>query len=86
MTLLFIINGEDVLVEAEPEETLGAARDQGLKQSRNTGRPPEDWTVRDETGKEIDPAALIESFGWPRKVRLFLSLKIGFGGGLNGIL
>jgi hypothetical protein len=78
--ILFIVNGEDVLVEVDPSEPLSAARDQALKKSRNTGRPPEEWTTRNERGEPLDPTVKIETFGFPLKVRLFLSLQVGFGG------
>lgn len=78
--ILFVVYGEDCEISIDPELTLMTAMQQALKNTHNTGRPPEDWEIRDETGKWCDPAADIKSFGWGRKVRLFLSLKVGFGG------
>jgi len=80
MMILFIANGEDIWVDIPATEPLGAVRDQALTKSRNTGRPPEEWTIRNERGESLDPAAKVESFGFPSRVRLFLSLQVGFGG------
>lgn len=75
--LLFIVNGEDVRVPSFDYDTLGDAKHDALAISRNTGRPAEDWELRDERGVRLEPetnASLF--FGKP----VFLTLAIGAGG------
>lgn len=80
MTIVFVVNGEDVSLTANPAEPLGAARNKALAVSRNTGRPPDEWEIRDEAGVMLDPGQKIATFGWGQRVRLFLALKVGAGG------
>ena len=69
MLVTFIINGEPVTAEGPPH-TLKA---DALAVSHNTGRPPEDWDIRDETGRLV-PEPLVEPGTY------YLSLRAGFGG------
>ena len=78
--IVFIINGENVPVDANMHSPLHVARDRALTQSHNTGRPLHEWEIRDEKGTLLPPDAKIESFNFPNNVRLFLSLKVGAGG------
>lgn len=80
VTIIFIVNGQDVEIDANVHTPLSAARDQALSKSNNTGRPPEEWEVRTEAGVLLDASLKIESFGFTSGVRLFLTLKVGAGG------
>jgi hypothetical protein len=80
IAILFIVNGEDVIVHAELAEPLAAARNKALAETRNTGRPPDEWEVRDETGVLLDPSLPMTDFQFRPGVRLFLSLRVGAGG------
>jgi len=81
-TVLFIVSGEDARVPFVTGDLLWELRDTVLKQTRNTGRPPEDWEVRLETGRELDPLASVNELvpEGQRSIRLFLSLRCGVGG------
>jgi hypothetical protein len=79
-SIVFIVNGQDVPLEVNPHEPLHAARNQALAKSHNTGRPPDEWEIRDERGNLLDPGARIESFNFGSGVRLFLTLRVGAGG------
>lgn len=80
ISIVFVVNGEDVPVTVNPHEPLGAARNKALSLSKNTGRPPEEWEIRDEAGTPLDPGQKIATFGFGPRVRLFLTLKVGAGG------
>jgi len=80
VTIVFVINGEDVTVEQNENAPLKAARDKALEQSGNTGRPFDEWEIRNEQGELLDPTAKIETFGFTDGVRLFLNLMVGAGG------
>ena len=81
LALVFIVNGEDVPVEAEESAPLAEARDQALRQSRNTARPPGDWELYDLQGRPIlDVSKPLGAFGFATGTRLFLTLKVGAGG------
>lgn len=83
MILMFIVNGEDVPVEVNPNQPLHVARSKALAQSHNTGRPHDEWEVRDITGSLIvDLSRPIESYGFGPDTRLFLTLRVGAGGGI----
>lgn len=78
--ILFIVNGEDVWVQIEKQATLAEARDKALVESRNSGRPLEDWEIREESGVLLQPARVIEYLNFVPGVRLFLTLRVGVGG------
>ncbi len=80
-TLIFIVNGSEVVLDhLNVNEPLHAARNQALAKSKNTGRPPADWQIKDERGNALDPDRPIESFAFPPGTKLFLSLGVGAGG------
>lgn len=80
LTLIFIVNGVDVLVEANIHEPLKVARNKALKDSNNTGRPEDEWEVHNDEGSALDPDKKIEELGLIDGARLFLNLKVGAGG------
>jgi hypothetical protein len=81
LSLVFIINGEDVWVKTNFHAPLHAARAKALAESHNTGRPPEEWEIRSEAGVLLDPATTPEALQLKDSTRLFLTLKVGAGGG-----
>lgn len=80
LTLVFVVGGEDVPVQVNPNEPLHAARNKALAQSDNTGRPPDEWEIRDARGGMLDPDAKIGALGLASGARILLSLKVGAGG------
>jgi hypothetical protein len=75
-----VVNGEPTEVKARAGERLATIIPEALRQTGNSGQPPENWELRDEAGKLLDSQQPIGSFGFPKKVRLFLNLKAGVGG------
>lgn len=76
--VIFIINGEDVLTEVFANRPIGEAAARALRLSHNTGRPPEEWEIRGETGHLLDPD--IPPPDIAHFPRFFLSLRCGAGG------
>jgi hypothetical protein len=81
ITLVFIINGENFLVEANVNAPLVVAVEKALVLSGNTGRrDPREWEVRDSSGVLLEVDRTIKELGSKNGARLFLSLKVGAGG------
>jgi len=78
--LVFIINGEDCKVVTDPTAPLKLAVAQALRESGNTGRPPEEWEVRDVHGVLLEQPRTPKELQLHEGARLFLSLKVGAGG------
>jgi len=54
LRIVFIINGENVPVEGVAAgQPLSMGRQKALAGSHNTGRPPEEWEIRDEAGRHM---------------------------------
>jgi hypothetical protein len=80
ITLIFIVNGVDVPVEANIHEPLKVARNKALTDSNNTGRPMDEWEIHNDAGQALDPDKKIEDLGLADGARLFLNLKVAAGG------
>jgi hypothetical protein len=80
ITIVFIVNGEDVPIATNVRPPLREAVARALTQSGNTGRPVDDWEVRDANGALLDTSRRIEDFAFSSGVRLFVSLRVGAGG------
>ncbi len=80
ITLVFIINGVDVPVDANINAPLKVARDKALRDSDNTGRAVDEWEIHTEDGKTLDPDKKVEALGLADGARLLLNLKVGAGG------
>lgn len=78
--LIFIINGQDFLVEANVQAPLMEAVQRALAESGNTGRPPDEWEVRDVGGVLLEKHRTPKELGLQSGARLFLSLRVGAGG------
>ena len=82
ITLVFIINGENFPVEADIDALLIVAVEKALIISGNTGRrDPREWEVRDSSGVLLEVDRTIKELGLKDGARLFLSLRVGAGGG-----
>jgi len=79
-TLVFIINGADYPVQTNINAPLKQAVARALGDSRNTGRPPSEWQVRDATGVLLELERKISDYNFQDGTRLFLSLGVGAGG------
>lgn len=78
--LVFIINGQDLTINADSRSPLIEAVQKALAESGNTGRPAEEWEVRDVNGVLLETHRTPKELGIHNKARLFLSLKVGAGG------
>lgn len=80
ITLIFIVNGVDVRLEANLNEPLKAARNKALADSNNTGRPMDEWEIHNAAGQPLDPDKKVGDLDLTDGTRLFLNLKVGAGG------
>jgi len=80
LILIFIINGEGVPVSCNTDDYIGTARNLALSESHNTGRPPNEWEIRNEKGYLLDPELTIDDHGLKNGDKLFLTLQVGVGG------
>ena len=81
MKAVIIINGENVHVELDADEPLGVWRDKALIQSNNTGRPLEEWEIRNEQGRLLSVWETLFDLELTNYPRIFVSLRVGAGGG-----
>ena len=80
MRLVFIINGVDLSIDVNMDAPLIEAVQRVLEESNNTGRPPEEWEVRDVGGVLLEINRTPKELGLQEGARLFLSLRVGAGG------
>ena len=76
MRQVFVVLGEEMVVQVPINATLGEARDLALLQGGAHGIPGEQWEIRNEKGYLLgsnQPATSVEGG------RIFLGLKIGVG-------
>jgi hypothetical protein len=78
--IIFIINGQDYPIEANIQAPLMEAVQRALAESDNTGRPPDEWEVRDASGVLLEKNRTPKDLGLHEGARLFLSLRVGAGG------
>ena len=78
--LIFIINGQDFPIEANVQAPLMEAVQRALAGSGNTGRPADEWEVRDAGGVLLEKNRTPKDLGLDNGARLFLSLRVGAGG------
>jgi hypothetical protein len=79
-TLIFIINGQDYPTHVDPRLPLSIGVQRVLQESGNTGRPADEWEVRDAAGVLLETNRSPHELGLHDGTRLFLSLKVGAGG------
>ena len=80
ISITVVVNGKPTDVEAFDTASLGAIIPDALRQTQNSGQPPENWELRDTDGTLLDPEKTIGDYGFQDKTRLFLNLKAGVGG------
>ena len=80
ISITVVVNGQPTVVDAIGDAPLGTIIPDALRQTENSGQPPENWELRDTEGNLLDLDKKIEDYGFPEKVRLFLNLKAGVGG------
>jgi len=80
ISLIFIVNGVDVPIDANLNQPLKVAREKALKESNNTGRPADEWEIHNDKGQILDPDKKVKELGLTDGDRLFLNLKVGAGG------
>jgi hypothetical protein len=80
MDIIFIVNGENVPTSLDEDEPMWVWRNHALTESRNTGRPLEEWEIRNEAGAYISNWTTPADVGMKNYTRLFLTLKVGCGG------
>ena len=78
--LTIVVNGQPTVVDAVVEDPLRSIIEPALRQTGNSGQPPENWEFRDADGSLLDLNKKIEDYAFTDKTRLFLSLKAGVGG------
>ncbi len=79
-TLIFIINGQDYAVPTDFNAPLKVAVQRALQVSGNTGRPADEWEVRDIKGVLLDAQRTPRELRLHNRARVFLSLQVGAGG------
>ena len=80
ISITVVVNGQPTEVDAFENDPLSAIIPDALRQTANSGQPPENWEFRDADGSLLDVDKKIGDYGFPEKVRLFLNLKAGVGG------
>lgn len=80
ITLTVVVNGRPTEVTANVHAPLQTIIPEALRETENTGQPPENWELRDEPGTLLDPHRKVEDFHFAAGAKLFLSLKAGIGG------
>ncbi len=80
IVLTVVVSGTSTEVEANVNSRLHTVVNKALEQTGNTGQPPENWELRDASGKTLDTESKVEDSGIVENVTLFLNLKAGVGG------
>ena len=80
ITIVYVINGEEWPTEANLAQPLHASVQHALATSRNTGRDPSEWEVRDARGVALEKGRKVGELDLTDGVKLFLSLAVGAGG------
>lgn len=80
VSITIVVNGQPTVVDAAENDPLRAIIPDALRQTGNSGQPPENWELRDDDGNLLDLNKTIGDYGFDDKVRLFLNLKAGVGG------
>jgi hypothetical protein len=80
INLTVVVNGRETEVEANINAPLHTIIPEALRETGNTGQPPENWRILDEPGNQLDPNRKIKEYHFTSGTKLFLSLKEGVGG------
>ena len=80
ISITVVVNGHPTVVDAVENDPLGAIIPDALRQTANSGQPPENWELRDAEGNLLDLDKKVGDYGFSENVRLFLNLRAGVGG------
>ena len=80
ISITVVVNGQPTVVDAIGDDPIRTIIPDALRQTENSGQPPENWELRDADGTLLDLSKTIEDYGFSDKTRLFLNLKAGVGG------
>ena len=80
ISIAVVVNGQPTVVDVIDDAPLRTIIPDALRQTENSGQPPENWELHDVDGNLLDLDKKIGDYGFPPKVRLFLNLKAGVGG------
>jgi hypothetical protein len=80
ISLVFIINGQPLPIETNANAPLRSAVQRALSESGNTGRPADEWEVRDANGILLETSRKVSDLDLSDGTRLFVSLRVGAGG------
>ena len=80
ISITVIVNGQPTVVDEAKNAPLSTIIPDALRQTGNSGQPPENWELRDADGNLLDLNKKIGDYGFTDKARLFLNLKAGVGG------
>ena len=75
-----VVNGQLTVIDATEDEPVGKVIPDALRQTGNSGQPPENWELRDSDGNLLDLNKTVGDYGFDEKTTLFLNLKAGVGG------
>ena len=79
-TLTVVVGGDPTEVVANEQAPLRTIIPGALKQTGQTGQPPEAWEIKDAAGNVLNLDRKIADYGFTATTTLFLSLKAGIGG------
>ena len=80
IAITVVVNGQPTVVDEAEDAPLSTVIPDALRQTGNSGQPPENWELRDADGNLLDLSKNIGNYGFTEKTRLFLNLKAGVGG------
>ena len=84
ITLVFVVGGDNISVDANENEPLQAARNKALGKSKDdSGRAPDEWDVKDLSGQILDDVKKsVGEYGFTDGTKLVLTPKVSGGGSL----
>lgn len=78
--ITIVVNGQPTEIKVRLDEQIDEAVEYALKETGNSGQPPERWELRDESGQLIDTGKTFGALDFKSGAKLFLNLKAGVGG------
>jgi hypothetical protein len=80
ISIVVVVNTEDVSVSANVNQPLHAVAQQALKQSESKDRQLSDFDLKDANGNKLDLDAKVGDAGVRDGAKLYLSLRAGVTG------
>ena len=81
--LVVVVNGVETMVDANLNAPLRTVAQHALNASGNSGRPLEDWELKDEQGRSLDLGRSVGSFNFAAGTLLYLTLSVGVNGSVE---